>query len=417
MTASHRIGIVAVSVVGLGLASEARASNETHERTPVAWDGEAVCGADDGDVVCGLVLDRSNETSLHVPYGIPLEDTDVSMDEVIDSRRHQFFALCRQPPPALERPPNWVTDADVQAAGEVIVCTTPMDEGPEECAPLADPDSVDPEDVLETSSEWAGCWYRITADDMRRPITCEMAEPGVDWDVSGLPVGVYVVEGYTWEPALNLWSLRPGFVKVLDDPQSAEEDLPAAALLSVADAEDGIIYSGSSIEVEGCTDALDGSTLTAEWGALPNGPGDVTWEAFVVDQAVEDGAFVLDFDVPEEAEAEFIQIRVTVEDPMGRAWTAYLPGELGVLPGNDCPDEGGGGIVSDPDCPSGGDTTGDTGTDSGSSTSGGASSDSGSANDGGQTSGCGCAAIPSGHGAAGLVLLVLAGARRRRWTS
>jgi hypothetical protein len=66
-----------------------------------------------------------------------------------------------------------VTQADIDAAAAVG----------------AAPDMVDPEDVFETNTEWEGCWYRINADDDRRPITFAAAAAGVDkaWAEAGRP--------------------------------------------------------------------------------------------------------------------------------------------------------------------------------------------------------------------------------------
>jgi hypothetical protein len=372
---------------GAGVAAGvAHASNNTHLRTPVVWDGEALCGTQDADVACGVIVDRSQGTTWHFPYGIPSEDTEVTMDEVPDSRRHQFFAFCRARAPLLDRLPGWITQADVDAAAEVIACTTPMDEGPDECAPLVDPSDVSPDDVLETAADWQGCFFRVTADDARRPITCEMAQMGIDWATDAVPVGVYAIEGYTWEPAFNLWSPRPGFVKIVDDPSDAVQDRPAAAILVEGD---GLIETGDPVELPACVDALPGSTLHAEWALAPEGDEDPVWHEIAPAAPVDDGPTVIELDPPEEAEGKFIVVRATVEDPMGRSWIAYTQKELGVLPGTDCPDEGGG-IVVDPDCEDGGSSESDGGSSEG---SGGSGTEAGAADDGDGGSaggGCGC---------------------------
>lgn len=384
--------------VGIGLvvvSGPARASNQTHERTPVIWDpGEAACGLDDQEAACGIVIDRSNQTTWNLPYGIPFEDTEVGMDEVVDSRRHQFFAFCRQRPPIVELLPVWITDADAQAASEVITCFDPDDDGPEECGPLVDPDSLTAEDILETSVAWEDCWHRINADDMRRPITCAQADEGVDWALAGPPQGVYVVEGYTWEPALNKWWQRPGFIKIVDDPNDPQQDLPAAAMIVEGD---GIVYSNETTELEACIDALEGSSMRLEWGLLPNGPGEVEWSILEDELPAPDGSFTLEFVLPEEAEGEFIILRLTVEDPMGRRWVAYTHREMGVLQGLECPD----GPIKPPECEdTGGDET-DTGDgDADESDSGNAATETtASADDGkgdsGSGSSCACSARES----------------------
>jgi hypothetical protein len=102
-------------------------------------------------------IDRSVDPVLHLPYGIPREDTAVTSDEVPDSRTHQFFAFCRRRHPQ-DYLPNWITWADVDAA----VMTGKVESS----------DDIAPRDVLESSTAWQGCWYRITEDDERRSRTC-----------------------------------------------------------------------------------------------------------------------------------------------------------------------------------------------------------------------------------------------------
>lgn len=395
------------------------ASNETHKRTPAIWDVEnAECGISEPDVACGVVIDRSGQTQWHLAYGIPFEDTEVTTDEVVDSRRHQFFATCRQRLPV--KPwgslPNWINDADVQAAGDVIVCVDPDDDGPEECGPLVDPQDVEAEDVLESNTQWAGCWERITADADRRPITCAMADAGTDWNLSGLQTGVYVIEGYTWEPAFNLWSQRPGFVKVVDDPDDVAQDVPAGAMMPLGG--DGLVYTKEITELSACVDAMDGSTMSADWAALPVGNEELTWHRFIEDQSIDSGSFTLEFEAPEESEWEFIVLRMIVEDPMGRTWTAYSSRELEVVPGVDCEDDGGG-LIPDPNCEDTGDdgTTDDgetTGDEAGTSTGTGTETGSSGANDNGGANGCRCWTGPTSP--PGWLLLTVAPLllRRRR---
>jgi hypothetical protein len=160
----------------------AEASNGLHPRTPVQWN----------DTVCMELVDRTADPVYLLDYDIPFEDTEVTTDEVADSRTHQFFALCRQYH-AQEYLPNWITWADLDAAA---------------AKKLVDPGAFDDLDVFETSPVWADCWSRITEDDARRPITNAMADMDVPWDTSALPAGTYIIEGYTHEPAFNMWSSR-----------------------------------------------------------------------------------------------------------------------------------------------------------------------------------------------------------------
>ena len=62
------------------------------------------------------IVDRTVDAKLVLNYTIPYEDTEVTSDEVADSRRHQFLAFCRGH--SRQEPlPVWLTDADVAAAG------------------------------------------------------------------------------------------------------------------------------------------------------------------------------------------------------------------------------------------------------------------------------------------------------------
>jgi len=378
---------------GLLLAAPlAHAGNGTKPRIPVDWSGAP----------CMTIVDRSVTPELHIEYQIPQEDIDLTKDEVVDSRTHQFFALCRSHDPQSFLP-RWITQDDIDRA-------TLVD---------AAPPSIEPEDVFETSREWAGCWERINADDDRRPITEAAAAAGVNWDTTAAPAGTYVLEGYTWEPALNIWSRRPGVVKVVDQPELSASG-PALAVTN----EEEVINKNESVVLEGCVSAMEGSTITGYWGMADD---EVDWQPFIEDDPVSGETFAVELSPPEELSGESVMVRIDVEDPMGRSYTNYMY-ELVIILGSDGPgcSEGGGGFIGGAGCSddTGSDDTG--GSDDAASGTTGATEDTGSAtttpaaddgSDGGLgREGCSCRASGSGRGAPvalGLGLLGLLGWRRR----
>lgn len=385
---SMRMGSKIAIVLGAGVtlaAPLAQASNGTKPRIPVDWSGAA----------CMTIVDRSADPMLHLEYSIPQEDTEVTGDEVMDSRTHQFFSFCRAHDPQTFLP-RWITQDDIDRAAAVG----------------AAPDAVDPEDLMDTATAWAGCWDRITADDDRRPITFAAADAGVDWDTSTLPAGAYIVEAYTWEPPLNIWSLRGGVVKVVDSAP-LEASGPALAVSST----EIVINKNATATIEGCVSAMEGSTITAYWAfAAP----DPEWVPFVEDDPVMGETFAVELDPPEEVAGESVLIRVDIEDPMGRSYTNYMR-ELVIILGTDGP--GGcnedGGFIGGSECEDGTGGTDGSGTATGGtgSATGGDSTGTTPGQDGGGDGGGTCAcrtdapATPLGAGLLGLVLL---GLRRRQ---
>jgi MYXO-CTERM domain-containing protein len=379
-------------VLGVGLwAMPAAASNGTKPRIPVDWTGAP----------CMTIVDRSAETLLHLPYAVSQDDNEnFTPDEVSDSRTHQFFALCRARDPQSFLP-RWITQADVDRAAMVG----------------AAPEMVDPEDLFETSSEWADCWYRINADDDRHPITMAVAAQGVDWDTAPVPAGTYVVEGYTWEPALNIWSGRPGVVKVVDDPDPAASG-PALAIENTEE----VLNKNEPVTIHGCVSAMEGSTVTGYWGLAEP---EVAWVPFIEDEPVSGSAFALDFLPPEALAGESSMIRVDITDPMGRSYTHYMR-ELVIVLGTEgpgsCMDEGGG-FIGGADCGDTGTGGGSGGSEAGSAGDDTAGPDDGTSSgpvgqDGGSdgSSGEGCSCHATGGPAplgAGLLLVGLVGLRRR----
>lgn len=302
----------------LALPSVAEAGNGLHPRTPVDWTGAP----------CMTIIDRSQGATFPLVYAIPYEDTDVTPDEVDDSRTHQFFAFCRDH--HLEDIlPSWITEVDLADA---------------DAHGLGDASAVDAElEVLDNAPEWADCWVRINADAERRPITFEAAAEPVPWDVSALPAGAWAVEGYTYEPWANEWWPHPGVFKIIDDPDPAATG-PAAALSFG----EQTVEFGSEATISGCLDAMDGTLITASW-ALSGFGSEPQWNVFVDQQALPSGSFELSFAPPLETVSNTVLIKIDVEDPMGRTWTAHANRYIAVVEdfGEDGCDDGGG-FVSDP---------------------------------------------------------------------
>ncbi len=324
------VTVRAVTVCALGLVvlwpDEVGAGNGVKPRTPVAW----------VDVPCMTIVDRSIDPVLSVPYGIPNEDPaegeSITPDELPDSRTHQFFALSRDYDPATFLP-SWITSADVDAAA---------------AKSIIEAGSVTPDEILETSEAWAGAWVRITADDARRSITFEMAEQGIEWDTTALAAGTYQIEGYTFEPAFNIFTRRPGVVKLVDGGPPDDHG-PAVGM----DVQEIILYRNGMAMVTGCVDAMEGSTLTAEWAPLDPQLG-TEWTSFASEVAVDGPTFALELQAPAELAGNLGMLRVTGDDLSGRSYTTYLPSPFTVLQEDDpnaC-DEGGA-FVGQPGCAEG----------------------------------------------------------------
>ena len=351
----------------------AAAGNGSKLRTPVIWEPGP----------CMTIVDRSANPMLHLSYTVgredPPEGQPLPAAEVDDSRTHQFFAFSADHPDFFFLP-NWITNADVAAAAAKY---------------LVKPDDVDVEDVLETHPEWSDRFLRITADDDRRPITFETAALGVDWDTSSAPAGTWVVQGYTYEPAFNIYERRPGVVKLIDGG-SPEDYAPAVAF----GREELLIYRNSVVTLRGCADAMEGSLLTAEWSLLQPEP---QWVPFVVDLQVDSGELELELVPPAELVGAQGLLRATVRDPMGRAYTTHALQAIEVL------DQDGPNACSTAcdGADTAGATSGDASTDAGDASSGAPADDSG----GGR--GCGCTHVPHRGGATALLPFSLVLWRRR----
>lgn len=325
-----RVAAACLALAVLTTAGAASASNGTKPRTPVAWPDDA----------CATTIDRSTTPTLHFAYEVPFEDLGpLSDDEVADSRTHQFFAFARLDYAAVgtaQRLPPWITLADIERAALVD--------------PEVVPEQIASADVLESTPRFAAAeWTRVTADDARVPISRAQAALGVDWALATVAPGVYTVWGYTWEPLGNLWSPRPGFVKVTDGDADAAG--PAIALLD----DDAVLTIGEPHAVLGCADVPPGTTVTLDWGVV-DGPIEPEWEPLLVDAPIDGGALELAAVLPEHAEGDgpgltLVRLRATVVAPDGRRHVAYSPNVHEVEVGAAAPDAAGCGCTSTPSRP------------------------------------------------------------------
>ena len=268
-------------------------------------------------------VDRGVDSDYALVYGIPYEDTDVTADEVEDSRTHQFFAICRQTY-LHEDLPQWITTDDVEATVQNYEdFVIPSDD-----------------DIFEVATDWDGCWQRISEDSDRRPITDAIASEPVIWDTTTVPAGVYLLLGYTYEPPFNLWSARAGGVVRVHDGGDPAASGPAAAITTGQES----ACSGDTISTEGCVSALPGTTMTAFYTANPGpDPFDSTWVpiADAENVPVEGEQFMLDWEVPGEAAGTSAILRIDFTDPNGMTYTAYQYEPIIMLPDESaaCADE------------------------------------------------------------------------------
>jgi hypothetical protein len=263
------------------------------------------------------IVDRSSNPVLVFDYEIPFEDPNedwpLSEDEVDQSRTHQFLAFCRDRINLATELPDWLTETD-SADAEAHGLNTSEE-------------VLGPEDHLETNTAWSDCWTRITLDADRRPITFEASADPVVWDTTGLAAGAWHIEGYTYEPWFNIWTQRPGVVKVVDDPDPAASS-PAAAL----ERPDSDVVDGTSFPLRGCVDGMAGTTMTISWATIVPASETPDWQPFVSDEAVDGSTFELEFDVPEAIDVGSLWFRIDLSDPMERTYTGYSDWEVGLVP-------------------------------------------------------------------------------------
>jgi MYXO-CTERM domain-containing protein len=367
---------------------------------------------------CVQTIERG--TALRFDLGIPYEDDALSEDEPDDSRTFQFFALCRDPAP-LEELPLWIDDDDVTRAQAVNMTV----------------EDATPEQVMQTSPVWSGpghdgadgsCVVAMTSEAERMSITCEATREGFTWDGGDAPAGSYVVYGYTYEPADNLWTARGGVVRVVEpgDPDAAGPAVAFSFPLSLVD----VSFEGGVV-VHGCVEGAEGTTLAIDWATAPmlDDIGDDAWQE-LPDVELDGGTFAVDFVPPIEAEHKAVFFRARAQDPQGRTFVGYTHDPVVVVRG--CAEPSGGQYPSIDSCDVGvegdwstqavnavdcdGVGTGEvessggsegTATDAGSSDAG---TDTDAPTAAGQREGCGCRSAPNG----GLLALLALGALRRR---
>ncbi len=409
MAWTRSLVLTAALVVPVLLPGDAFAENGIKPRLPVMWEPP---------VACLEFVDRSKDPVYGFSYNIADEDPSpgeaLLADEVSDSRRHQFIALSRQGNPQTEYPHLWITPQDVQAAIQKS---------------LISENTVPPDETMLTSPIWSEHFFRITPDDARRPIAWESVEAPVQWDTTGLQGGAYMLWGYTWEPAFNIWSQRSGNVVIVHDGDPDAVG-PGVAITNG----ELIVYSDENATIEGCVHGAAGTTLRGEFAQTPgNGkPNDwqPSWIPFAQDVPVRGDTFALEFMPGEDYATKTLLVRVTATDPGGRAYEAHMPELINVLPGSDgsCEDGDGGGFIGAPGCGGDDSTGGGSGTETGDtpSTSGPAGSSGGSNNETSGTTGASSAQGTAEGGSGGtctvdrrnsgfsLLVLALFGLRRRR---
>lgn len=292
-------------------AAPAMAVNGNLPRTPPVFPPHACLG----------VVDRSVDATYVFKVGIPYEDVVVTADELPDSRTFEFFAFCRGDPP--ETPyPNWIDMEDAQRALAIGSISE-----------LPPPDTV-----LETAERWAighdgvdgSCVQSIGP---RIPISCDATQDGVAWDTTGVPAGNYVILGYTFSPATNLWTPRTGVVQVHDGTPT-----PVAAFASpVYDAQ---VFQQTGYRVLGCMGGPPGTQVTLAWASIADElDGDVAgvWTDFAELDAA-DGVFDVQLVPPESAVYLGLVLRATARDDTS-SWVAYSSGFLTIYPGDDESDD------------------------------------------------------------------------------
>jgi MYXO-CTERM domain-containing protein len=302
---------LACGLAAFAVSAAAQASNGTTPRTPPVFEEQA----------CLRVVDRSVDPVFHVDFAIPFEDVDLTPDEPIGARTFQFFGICRDRH-ADERLPNWIDQADVDLA---------LDSGALRQAPESG-DVLDGHPDYDIGHDGAAgsCVQTINAAADRIPISCAATAGAVDWDTSGAPAGNYVVHGYTFAPAVNLWTPRLGLVRIHDGDPAALG--PAVALTSPEG--DASMFELDGFAVVGCVAGAAGTTVSVQWSKIADDlDDDASWTPICDDVEAADGAFGVTFWPPPAAVNQAIVVRALATDPQGRQWLAHAPGKLLVFPG------------------------------------------------------------------------------------
>ena len=338
--------------------SLAHATNGNTPRTPALYPPHA----------CMARVDRSVSPLYHFDVTIPFEDVTLTMDELADSRTFQFFALCHDDH-RLQTMPNWIDESDAMRALELGLI----------------PELPPASDVLAGNPHWApdDCVQVINAE--RMPISCDATMMGVQWDTTGVPAGNYVIRGYTFAPAVNLWTSRLGVVQVADDDTVA----PLVALTSPV--YEPKAFQQSGFRILGCMGGPEGTKVTLSWAATSSDMLDdeSAWTQFAELDAA--GGEIDELLVPPESAIYLgLLVRGVATAPDGTSWTGFAPGFITIYPGDDASDDPV--LPPGPDaCDVGGDTSGGLGDEGSSSSSAGESTSGGAPqDDGGDAPGCGC---------------------------
>jgi hypothetical protein len=276
------------------------ASDGSLPRTPMLY----------GDTACLVVVDRTRDPIVRLDYTIPSSDTCVGPHEAQGSRTHRHVALCRSPQP-WEPLPHWLDPRDVSSS---------LDAGA-----LAQQERPSDDDIM-TSSNWADCHTLVGALEDRNPIHCTYAREGIEWDTRGLPTGAWVLAGYTYQPPLNMWSVRPGVFKVIDGSADAP---PAVGLYPHSE------FAGDDrpLELRVCIDAQPGSTVQVS--AAPLGSEAPDWIE-VASTVADDGQGELDVDLELGTvfdAATAVALRVEARDPSGRTFAYVSPAAITYVAG------------------------------------------------------------------------------------
>lgn len=274
----------------------ASAINGSRPRVPPSFYGGA----------CVTVVGR-DAPLLEVGVTFPYEDVELTDDELPDSRTVGLYAFARDLPPGATLP-NWVQSGDVQRAVETGLIDAPPQ----------------PEALLPTSS-WADVAWGVV--DERLPIACESAGPW-PWNTQAVPPGAYVLWGYTFEPPLNLWTPRPGVVRVVD---AAGSGPPAVALSDLDGRREFGVEQG--LEVMGCLSADPGTQVVLSWARAADPQ---TWTVFDVLEPGGD-TFTSWLAPPNDALYDALYVRAEARDPAGRSFIHHARGALVVLA--ECVDE------------------------------------------------------------------------------
>jgi MYXO-CTERM domain-containing protein len=113
----------------------------------------------------------------------------------------------------------------------------------------------------------------------------------------------------------NVWWLRPGVVKVHDgDPDAVG---PAAAITT------GELtpYRDDTVTVEGCVDALEGTTYTVSYAVVTE---DIQWVEYESGLPVGGDSFAFEFSPPEPLHGESGILKVDFVDPENRTYTSFM---------------------------------------------------------------------------------------------